>query len=122
MLGGWKLAAPGYAAAIVLGWLWLEAREDLASEIERCNADKLSAIVEAEAAARAAVERAFGERIAQLERNATLAEQAREVAEAARIEAENRPPEVREVIRRFIDTDACLTTSIPSDILDGLRN
>ena len=122
MLGTLKIAAPGYVAAIILGWLWLEARENLASEIERCNTEKLSAVAEAERQAREATQSALSARIAQLEQSAEDAERAREIAIAAAREAESRPPEVREVIRRYIDTDACITTAIPDDILDGLRN
>lgn len=119
---GWKVAAPGYVAAVVLGWLWLEARDDLAAEIADCNASKLTAIAEAETIAREAERRAFSERIAQLERNAIAAENARQIAEDAAREAESRPPVVREVIQRFIDTDACIDTPIPDDIVRSLRN
>lgn len=112
---GWPLAA-------ILGWMWLEAREDLAAEKERCNADKLSAIVEAEKITREAQERAFGQRIAQLERIADQREVARRIAEEARIEAENRPEKVRTVIERVRLQDACIDTSVHPDLLGCLRD
>ena len=103
-------------------WLYLGARDDLAAELERCNADKLAAVVEAEKVAREATEAAMAVRIAELARQAALERSAREIAERARAEAEARPERVRTVIRRVADVDACISADVPRAVIDSLRD
>lgn len=107
---------------LVLFGLLLKANQKLGEEREACNARQLAAVAQAENEVRIAQQRAFEQRIAQLERNASLADQARAIAEAARIEAEQRPERVREVIRRVADLDACIDSPIDPDILERLRS
>jgi hypothetical protein len=114
------LTAGGYLLAAGLFWLWLGARDDLAQAIAQCNADKQTAIAEAEAVARASADAAYAQRIAQLEeRNRRIMN----ALEAAREEAElamARPAETRRIIERVVDTDACLSAPVPADIRDSL--
>ena len=124
VIGGLSLAAN-----LTLGWLWLEAREDLAAEIERCNADKLSAIAEAERITRTTQERAFGERIAQLERIADQRENARRIAETAARDAQEAVEGTQRRIDRLMqearnappaDPVACLNAAVPDAALPGM--
>lgn len=109
----------GYAAAFVLGWLWLDTRDELASTIERCNTDKIASVLEAEQITRKAIESVYSEEIeraerrVKAERNAYLA-----VAEALR-EAESRPVRVRTVIRE--SEESCLTQEVPKEVLGAVR-
>lgn len=117
VIGGLSLVAN-----ITLGWLWLEAREDLAAEIERCNADKLSAVAQAERITRTTQERAFEERIAQLERIADQRENARRIAETAARGAQEALEGTERRIDRLMqeardappaDPVACLNAEVP---------
>jgi len=102
--------------------LYLGKRDELASAVEQCNNDKLLAIADAEKVARRTVEEGFAERLRQLERNAATANEARAIAEQARIEAESRPERIREVIKRVEVENECLSTAIDPAVLDSLRN
>lgn len=111
---GWPLAG-------LIFWFWLGVRDDLAAEIERCNTDKLAAVLEAERIASQAQREAADERIIQLTRQVELEKKAAAIANDAAIAAEARPVEVREVIKRVSDANLCLDTAIPSELIDALR-
>ena len=113
---GWPLAA-------LVFWLWLGARDDLAAEVERCNADKLESIANAEAITRSALENAHSEQLAELARQVAAAERARAIADRARVEAEERPIETRTIIREVAsaDPESCLNQPVPDSVIDSLR-
>ena len=112
----------GYLAAAVLFWLWTEAREDLAAQIESCNGDKLRAVAEAEQVARQAEREAAAQTVAELVRMNEQTERARHVALQAALAAESRPAEVREVIRHVTDSSGCLRSPVPAAVLERLRS
>jgi len=121
---GWPLAA-------IIFWFWLEGKENLAREIERCNTDKMAAVAEAEALARTALQASLEQRLAELERMAQDAQIARNIAEAARLEAEAGAEDAQATIRRLMREAgenetvslemACLNTTVPADAISGLR-
>ena len=111
----------GWPLAVLLFFLWLDGRENLAAEVERCNADKMAAVAEAEAITRQATEANLQARLTELAEIAERERHARAIAEEARAIAESRPVEVREIIRRVADANACMDTDIPSVVLDELR-
>lgn len=112
----------GWPIAAMLFFFWLDGRENLAMETERCNTDKMTAVAEASEVARLAVVRASTAREKQLEAMAESERRARHIAEDARVAAESRPARVVEVIKRVAITDACINTAVPADLLDSLRN
>lgn len=112
----------GYAAALVLGWLWLGARDDVAAAIESCNTDKMRAISEAERITRETERAASDREILQLRQIISDAEKAREIAIRAAREAESRPVRVQEVVRRVADRDACIDLSLPDELVRSLRD
>lgn len=111
-----------YAAIAVLFWLWIDTEKELAAEIERCNTDKLQSALEQERIARNALVNANAERVRQLEEQASRAIQARNIAEAARIEAEARPERVRTVIREVASEDGCVDSRVPERLAQCLRD
>jgi len=111
----------GYAAASVLLFLLLEAREDLGAEIAQCNADKALAIAETERITRDAMQESFDRQIEQLEARLWDESNARRIAEEARARAESRLPEVREIIREVASENSCIDTVIPDAVVDSLR-
>ncbi len=118
----WIASGVGLMGSVMFFFLWLEAREDLAAQVEVCNREKLEAVVEAESLARRA-ERAAAERsILIANQLKEEAEQAVQDAQRAVDDAMARPPEVREVIRRVTVTENCLSQPVPADILDSLRD
>lgn len=110
------------AALIVMTWLYMGKRDELAAEIERCNTDKMASIAEAQRITREATTGALESRIAQLEGTALSAQKARDIAVQARIEAENKPERVRTVYQRIIDEDACAVVAYNPDLLRCVRN
>ena len=75
----WIKFAP-WIACVVLSGLWLNARDAVIEERERCNVDKLAAIVEAETITRTALQAAHAREIAQLARQAEAKDRALEIA------------------------------------------
>jgi len=114
------LTIGGWAGTALFFFMYLGLRDDLASEVEQCNTDKITAVAEAERITRETLEQAHSDALAELARQADRAERARQIAEEAARLAEARPPRVVEVIRE--SNDACLDTVIPADITDSLRH
>ena len=121
----------GWPIAAMLFWFWIGAKENLAAEVERCNADKLSAIAEAEQVAREATQRAAQQRISMLERQAERERKAREIAAQTASDAESRARGAQQTIRELmarapqesdIDPKDCLNVPVPGDIIDSLRD
>lgn len=113
-------AGTGYGLAVVAGLMFLDAREDLASEVERCNTAVAQSAAEAERLTRQVERDAASRELLRLARQVELEREAREIAERATREALARPQRVREVIRNSDET--CLDTVIPADILDSLHD
>jgi len=120
----------GYVAAIILFWLFISAREDLATEIERCNTDKISSALVAEQLVRQATESAYNERIAELESMALNGQKAVDSANAARIEAitasSNQAITINQLMRdadvsEIPDSTECLNVFVPASAVDGMR-
>lgn len=114
------------AVNAILGWLWLESREDLAAAIVQCNADKLAAVVEAEQITREALQSASDARIAELEERHRQTENAlltaRDTAEDAAAEVASSEVRIRELeleasIDDIPDSTECLNVFIPSRVL-----
>lgn len=116
------LAAVSTSALVVMTWLYLDKRDDLASEVERCNTDKITSILEAERITRQAQQEAADRTIAELVRKADQAEIAIGIANTARLEAESRPARVRTIIERVADVDACIDSPVHPSILSCLRD
>lgn len=112
----------GWAAAVAMTLLWLNARDAIIEEREGCNADKLQSVVEAEQILRQAEAKAAGDREADLMQIIERERKAAEIASAAALAAESRPVEVREVIKRVSDANLCLSTAVPDDVLGSLRD
>jgi hypothetical protein len=115
------LPLAGYGLAVLFFWFWHGARENTAEEIERCNADKIAAVQDAEAAVRSAMISNYEEKISEMERLLLRESRARQIAEEARMDAESRPPVVRTVIREVAGENACIDTAVPDAVLDSLR-
>ena len=113
---GWPLAA-------MMFWFWLEGRENLAKEVERCNTDKIATVAEAEAAARRAIQASYAQRLRDLELEAQNEREARALAEMARLEAESKPPITRTIVREIANADpeSCLNAAVPAAIIDSVR-
>lgn len=119
---GWTVS--GWGAAIILGWLWLETRDNLATEIERCNTSKVSAIAEASQMAREAEREAAQDEIVRLEAIAASQSKAREIVAQALRESEARGPVVREVVRNVPRSELaaqCLDLPVPAAVFDSVR-
>ena len=115
----WYVAGAASVGLFIMTGLYLELRDELASEVEQCNTDKIAAVAEAERVTRKMLEQAHQARMDQLARQTAAAERAREIAEEAARLAESRPPRVVEVIRE--STDACLDTVVDPAVVRSLR-
>lgn len=131
MLAKIGVAAGGYVAAATLGWLLLQAHQQIGEEIERCNTDKLAAVAEAEQIARDAVQRAAQQRIDMLQRQAAQERKAARIAADAVLAAELEARDAQSEIRRLmvqapretgIDPKDCLNVALPASAVDSLRD
>lgn len=124
----WKLSAVLGALSLFLGWLLLEAKEDLGEEREACNSSKLAAVAEAERAARQAVTESYEARMEQMARQFDIEVEARKIAEAARLQSEA-GVEVRDLrikqlelevfnAEELPDSRACLNVFVPGDSVE----
>ena len=118
--------AMGYAALAtvfcgVLIWLYLGKRDQVIEERERCNATIAASAAQASELARKAQKDADFAAINELRHQATQAEKARQIAENAAKQAQNRPAKVRTVIKEVSGENSCLDTPVPAAVLDSLR-
>lgn len=120
MLGNIWVTAAGYVATAVVGWLWLEARDDIIEAVEGCNTRITAAALESERLVRETLTRAAQEREAQLQADIDAAERAAAIARQAASEAASRPVEVREVIREVASANACIDTAVPALLVDSV--
>jgi hypothetical protein len=112
---GWPLAA-------LIFWFYLGARDQVIEERESCNADKLTTALESSELARTAIHEAAERRFAELEALAKDADNARRIAEAARLEAESRPAQIRTIVREVASVDACIDSPVPVRLLECVRS
>ena len=129
----WSRLIPwaGYPIAALLFWFWLGERDSVIEERESCNTDKITAVAEAEAAARRALQASFELRVRELELLAQGEREAREMAELAASEARTGAETAQATIRRLMNETendetvtierVCLNTAIPADILRVLN-
>jgi hypothetical protein len=123
--------ASGYAIAVVLFFLLLNAKEDLGIAEEECNTRIAVSVAEAEKVAREATQSALERRLAQLEAMARDEREAASLANMAREDALREAESAQATIRRLIAEagedetapieQACLAISVPDAITDGLR-
>ncbi len=127
----WWLKLAPWAACAVLGWLWLEARDDVAIAISECNASKLAEIAEAERLVRETVQAAADERAAELARRAIQADDAVAQAKFARDMAEQGTAQREDRIRQLEleasiddipDSFECLNVFVPECALERVRD
>ncbi len=113
----WIKFAP-WVACIVLGGLWLNARDAIIEEREGCNTSKVEEALEASHvvadAQKAAHEREIQDMLAIVERGRRAEAIALEAAELA----ESRPEKVRTIIKRVADEDACISAVVHDSVLD----
>jgi len=86
-MGSLALKFGPYVIIAVLFWAWLEAREDLAMQIQTSNVEKLESINEAERMTREVLEAAQKDRIERLQTMAIRETQARAIAEGTLLDA-----------------------------------
>ena len=120
----------GWPLALLVGWLWIDAKEDLATEIERCNTDKLAAVAAAEKVTRETLQAAHDRKVAELVRQAETANRAREIADEERDRATSGTTQRDETITRLMleasiddipDSKECLNVFALNSSLDGMR-
>ena len=102
--------------------LYVDAKQDLAAEIERCNASKLSEELEAERAVSAAQKAAHEHQIREMLEIVDRQRRAKEIAVEAAELAESRPAQIRTIIKRVADEEACIRTVVPAELVDSLFN
>ncbi len=117
----WIKFAP-WIACVILGGLWLNARDAIIEEREGCNTSKVEEALEASRVV-ADAQKAAHER--ELQKALEIVERARR-AEAIALDAaelaESRPAKVRTIIERIADEDACISTVVPIDLVNGVFN
>lgn len=116
------LSLGGYVGLVIMAGLYVGAREDLASERERCNTDKVTAVSEAERVTRKAVEAAFADRLAKEAARANREAVARAAAEESAQAADARPPKIRTVIKEVASANACINVDLPAALVNSLRD
>lgn len=108
----------GYGIAVIFFWLWIEAREDVATEVLACNASKLAEALESERVVRAAEKAASERERKRLQTALENAERAAEIAREAEALANERPERVKIVVRE--SNDACVNQPISDELRDSL--
>lgn len=124
----WAKILP-YVAIIALGGLYVDAKQDLATAIERCNTDKQTAVAEAETLTRETLQDAHERKIAELARQAESKERALEIAAEELERATSGTAAHEQTINRLMleasiddipDSKECLNVFVPRSSLDGL--
>ena len=109
------------ALNLILGGLYLDKRDDLASAIEACNTDKIFSIAQAEKITRETIQAASAKRLTDLAQIAAREIKARQIADNARDDAQTQLAKVNALIKRIQNEDACLTTPVHPTLLECLR-
>lgn len=118
------VAIAGWSVSLILGGMLLNAHTRIGSERQKCNAEKLLSVVEAQQAVREQELTAEYRRTAELARQLDAARHAEEVAKEAEYLARNQLQETIRAVRnqpRIDDASKCLDQPVPDDILDRLR-
>lgn len=103
----WKIAGVSIVGNLILGWLLLQAHEDIGAAISDCNADKVSESLEAEKAAREAEKTVFARELAARDRQIEIQIEARKALEAERLQA-LQGVETRDVRIRQLELEASI--------------
>ena len=120
----------GWPLALFVGWLWIGAKEDLATEIERCNTDKMAAVAAAEKVTRETLQAAHDRKVAELVRQAESANRAREIADEEQDRATSGTAQRDETITILMleasiddipDSKECLNVFALNSSLDGFH-
>jgi hypothetical protein len=112
----------GYFLAAFFVFLWLNGRDNLASQREACNTAVQASAAQAQKVAREVSKAAFEARLAQKEAQITSERNAREIADRARLAAESRPERVKTVIREVASENSCMDMPIPEPVVERLRS
>ena len=124
----WVKFLPYLAAASLGLWGWGEHQRaerykaDVVREIEACNSSKLSEELEAEILVAAAQKDAHERQIQNMLEIVDRQRRAKEIALEAAELAESRPAKIRTIIERIADEEACISTVVPSELVDSLFN
>ncbi len=108
----------GWPLAIMLGVLWLEARDDVIRERESCNSEKLVEAIESERMVAAEREAADQREIERLRELVERERQATAIANEAAELANSRTETVRTIVEEV--DDACMDSIVPADVLDSV--
>lgn len=122
MLARLAIIGGGYAAALVLGALYLNAHGQLSSQVKSCNAEKEAAVAAAKALVKDQEMLALEEEMRELERRLENETKAREMAAAAAEAAAQTPERVRTIIREVASDTNCLLEPVPDRVINGLRD
>ncbi len=115
----WIKFAP-WIACVVLGGLWLNARDAIIEEREGCNTSKVEEALEAERAVADAQKSAHDREIQDMLEIVERGRRAEAIALEAAELAESRPAKVRTIIERIADENACISATVPADLIDGV--
>jgi len=125
----WTKFLPYIAIVILLG-LYVDAKQDVATAIERCNTDKQAAVADAERDTRKTLTAAHNRKISELARQAETKDRALEIA-AEELERATSDEYANEAtINRLMweastddipDSKECLNVFIPESSVSGLR-
>ncbi len=125
------LTAGGYIAAALLGFLLLQAKQEIGEQIGQCNTDKATAVAEAEALTRQVEREAADRALAQQQEWADRSMEAIQSANDARIlaleaTAETERDVFQTTLERFDedipDSGACLSVFVLERDVRGMRN
>ena len=119
----WRIGAVGYAAAAVLGWMYIDKVDELARAEERCNTEKVEALLQADRVARKAGERAAAAHLAELDKMAEELATTRKKLTESQLVAQESQLRATQVIREAAlnAPDSCLNVAIDPAVVDGLR-
>jgi hypothetical protein len=129
MIGGLKLAIPGYLAAGAFLWLWIAAEKAETRAIENCEREKAEFAADAESEAQRALNNAHARELAERDRMVVIAQSAvagsREVARDLRDQNEQLEGRVYQLeleasIDDIPDSQEALNVFIPADALVGV--
>lgn len=114
----------GWPLAVVMGGMWLGARDDVIEEREGCNASKLSEALESQKAVADAERKAHEQEVAELVAIAEREREAARIASEALAASEDRPAKVRTIVKevpRETEPQICLDIRVDPDVRDSVR-
>ncbi len=115
----WIKFAP-WIGCVVLGGLWLDARDAIIEEREGCNTSKVEEALEAKTEVATAKQAEHDRQIRELLEIVDRQRRAKEIAVEAAELAESRPAKVQTIIERITDEEACMGAVVPTVLVDGV--